>query len=181
MGLDVTAYSHLAPVETHTCGWCTLEDEHGDLAHIKAFAYDCFPASFAGIPIVGKLSGEFLDGGCYTCTDKTQVYDFHAGSSSGYTLWRDNLAHQFNPWRDGDVHGEPDPELPFYELIWFADNEGCIGPEAAFHLLDDFRVHRAVYVPCTAVGEGAGGRPLKYDDWLRAFELAADGGLVRFH
>lgn len=180
MGLDVTAYSHLAPVGKHTGdGWCDLEDEHGDLAHIRAFAYDSFPASFAGIPILGKRYGNFLDGGCYARTDKTEEHHFAAGSYHGYGLWRTNLARQFNPGVDDD--GMPDPALPFYELIWFADNEGCIGPDAAVHLLDDFRVHQAVYVPCMGTGEGIGGRPLKYDDWMRAFELAADGGLVRFH
>ena len=38
----------------------------------------------------------------------------------------------------------------------------------------DFREHEAVYVPLE-------GRPHRYAEWMRAFELAADGGLVSFH
>lgn len=181
MGLDITAYSHLAPVGNHTDGWCNEEDGHGDLLHIQAFAYDCFPASFAGIPVLGKRTSggaAFLEGGCFARTDKTQEHDFRAGSYSGYNAWRTHLASQFNLSTDDD--GMPDPALPFYELIWFADNEGCIGPEAAFHLLDDFRVHKGVYVP-TGWERDVGRPTTKYDEWMRAFELAADGGLVRFH
>jgi hypothetical protein len=76
------------------------------------------------------------------------------------------LQEQFNP--------DLAPDGPFYELIWFADNEGCIGPDAAKDLLADFREHEAAYVP------PSGWTAATYQDWTRAFELAADGGLVRF-
>lgn len=182
MGLDITAYSKLRAVGLHTEEtWCDNED------HIGAFAYASFPASFEGLPILGtKTAGgcTFFEGGCYEPTDGTKTLDFPAGSYLGYGLWREDLARQFNPAR---VHrdelpahmDEPDPELPFYELIWFADDEGCIGELAAANLLADFEAHAGRYSP--GAGLYSGGWREKYHDWTEAFRLAADGGLVRFH
>ena len=172
MGLDITAYSRLKHVGKHVEGWCTEEDADGDRAHIQAFAYDDFPQSFRGIPVLATRSvgsGErFLDGGCYEETVETQCHSFQAGSYTGYGMWRADLQEQFNPKRD--------PEQPFFELIWFADNEGSIGPEAAADLLADFREHDAAYLAPEEIFNARG----KYLDWTRACELAADGGLIRF-
>ena len=93
--------------------------------------------------------------------------DPRAGSYSGYSAWRDDLRRQFNP--------DTEPDKPFYELIWFADNEGTIGPEAAADLLADFLAHADAYTPAMEYFRE------NYRDWTRAFELAADGGLVDFH
>lgn len=166
MGLDITAYSQLEAVGEHVedGGWCF------DDGHVNAFAYDSFPASFRGLPVLSHSKGgsdDFLNGGCYALTPNTQVHGFQAGSYTGYNAWREDLQKQFNPCRE--------PDGPFYELIWFADNEGSIGPDAARDLLADFREHAAAYVPQWPWAEA------KYHDWTRAFLLAADGGLVRFH
>lgn len=165
MGLDITAYSRLTAVGKHVEEWCEDED------HVHAFSYDDFAQSFRGIPILstGKFGdgSTFLEGGCYAVTDDTKRHGFRAGSYGGYNRWRSNLQAQFNPDRD--------PEGPFYELIWFADNEGTIGPEAARDLLADFREHAATYVlPSLWPSE-------LYGDWTRACELAADAGLIGFH
>jgi hypothetical protein len=174
MGLDITAYSKLSYIGHHDFEldknegepgpWCYYDD------HVQAMAYDSFPQSFRGIPILGtRESGgsTFLDGGCYQRTDGTQTHAFRAGSYTGYGIWRDHLREQFNP--------ETDPAGPFYELIWFADNEGAIGELAAVDLLADFRTNAATYHAPEPWYRA------KYDDWTRAFELAADGGLVDFH
>jgi hypothetical protein len=170
MGLDITAYSKLKYVGKHTdADGC--EDEN----HVSAFAYAEFPASFRGIEVLAtKTSGgcAFLYGGCYAITDATQEHDFRAGSYSGYNVWRSDLARQFNP-QIGDAR--PDPDLPFYELIWFADDEGTIGPIAARTLLGDFRSHADRYEPAGDYFRE------KYADWTTACELAADGGLISFH
>lgn len=166
MGLDITAYSNLRAVGKHTEGWCEDDD------HVTAMAYDSFPASFRGITVLGTEthgSSSFLIGGCYAHTEKTETHGFRAGSYSGYNAWRADLARQFNP--------ETSPNEPFYELTWFADNEGSIGELAAAELLADFRQHAAEYRP----GEYGDWFREKYADWTRAFELAADGGLVDFH
>lgn len=173
MGLDITAYSRLKHVGKHAIDPELNEDEPGPWCyyegHVLAYAYDSFPASFAGIPVLGKRDG-FIEGGCYVRTDATQTHPFRAGSYSGYGAWRSDLREQFNP--------EEDPDGPFFELIYFADNEGSIGPDAARELLRDFRLNANLY----SVSElHPGWWRDKYDDWTRACELAADGGLIDFH
>lgn len=167
MGLDITAYSRLKPVGKHTEGWC------GDESHVEAYAYDCFPASFRGIPILGTAAGSggdtFMVGGCYTVTGDTKIHRFRAGAYSGYGAWRDDLCRQFNP--------DTKPDLPFYELIFFADNEGTIGPEAALDLLADFDLHVNLYDPPEHIDYFRE----KYADWHEACRLAADSGLICFH
>lgn len=191
MGLGITAYSHLTPVRKHTeLLWCDNED------HVSTYTYDCFPDSFRGIPALGtveQVPGErLLYGGCYVITDKTERHSFHPGSYGGYGRWRRQLAEQFNPYgpladpADRYSRGSPDPDLPFYELIWFADNEGTIGPAAAADLLADFREHADQYAALPGIAnEGFPGEHrhnrTRYDDWTRAFELAAQDGLVHFH
>ncbi len=181
MGLDITAYSRLKHIGKHEKDaalnegepggqddWCYYDD------HVQAYAYDDFPRSFRGLPILGTrdVDGDgtkFIEGGCYAVTDQTKRHPFRAGSYSGYNLWRADLRRQFNPGLD--------PDAPFFELIFFADNEGSIGPEAAADLLADFRDHADRYQPAQYEDFCRS----NYQDWLRAFELAADGGLVHFH
>lgn len=193
MGLDITAYSKLRAIGQHEKDPALNEGEPGGLddwcyydGHIGAFADACFPASFAGLPILGtKTAGgsTFFEGGCYERTAGTEELGFRAGSYTGYGMWREDLARQFNPvpvHRDTPrAHmDEPDPDLPFYELIWFADNEGCIGELAAANLLADFEAHAGAYSPG---GEYPDYYREKYRDWTDAFRLAANGGLVHFH
>lgn len=184
MGLDITAFSRLEiwPGHVPEVGeWCEVDEWEDEKRHIRAFAYDGFERSFRGLPILGRSADGSMWGHCYRITDKTGQHAFQAGSYSGYNLWRADLAGQFNPAPREPISGgmlQPDPGGPFYELIWFADNEGTIGPEAAADLLADFREHADRY----ALGETLTGYfSRKYEDWTRAFELAADGGLVHFH
>lgn len=169
MGLDITAYSHLKSIGKHA-------EDCEEYDHIRAYTYDSFPRSFRGIPVLDTttITGwggttTFLEGGCYLRTEQTEEFHFRAGSYGGYGQWRDDLRLQFNP--------NQDPDQPFYELIWFADNEGSIGPEAAADLLADFREHADKY----AAGEFDGAWWAKYRDWTRACELAAANGLIHFH
>lgn len=180
MGLDITAYSRLKHIGKHEKDIALNEGEPGGPddfcyydGHVQAYAYDSFPQSFRGIPVLGKraVSGGdyFIEGGCFEHTPETVTHGFRAGSYGGYGQWRADLQRQFNPARV--------PDGPFYELIWFADNEGSIGPEAAKDLLEDFRLHFEHYMPPSSDGWWL----TKYRDWTKAFELAADGGLVDFH
>lgn len=168
MGLDITAYSNLKHIGQHKkdTDFCYYEN------HVQAFAYSVFAASFRGIPILGTRDVEntsFIDGGCFEVTEATESHGFRAGSYSGYNRWRRDLASQFNP--------DTNPDQPFYELIYFADNEGSIGPDAAKDLLADFQKHQNEYAQ--TVHEKYFRE--KYADWTRAFELASNGGLVSFH
>jgi hypothetical protein len=183
MGLDITAYSYLTYVGHHPVerpeenGICHLRyDDEDNRFHVPAFAYDAFPHALMGVPDVReeKAPGEScLLGGCFAVTEKTETHRFRAGSYSGYNRWRKDLATRFNPYRNG---GQPSPEGPFYELIWFADNEGTLCQVAATSLLGDFRQFEVEYTADHDEYDVA-----VYRNFLRAFELAADGGLVDFH
>lgn len=178
MGLDIRAYSNLTYIGHHE-KW-TDEDAHYEKHH-EAYAYDSFAHALAGVPDLKPMDGvsaSFLTGGCYQATDKTESHGFRAGSYSGYNWWRADLATQFNPYRGG---GAPDPDLPFYELIWFADNEGTIGEIAAAELLRDFREHEVAYRTAQEKTEHGSYAVDRYLDWMRAFELASQSGLVDFH
>lgn len=187
MGLDITAFSRLEiwPDHVPEVGeWCHVNEdwETDEERHIRAFAYDPFDRSFRGLPILGSAR-DSMWGYCYRITEKTETHAFRAGSYTGYNHWRANLAEQFNPAPIDPISRgmlQPDPDLPFYELIWFADNEGTIGPEAAGDLLVDFREHADRFTP-PGEEEWHDYSRRKYSDWTRAFELAADGGLVSFH
>src|ERR1700743_239096 len=193
MGLDCTAYSHLWAVGKHTDSWCTDEDKGGDLEHIRAFAYEGFEPSMDGLPIIGKLTSTgsaYVDGGCYKITEKTEEFGFRAGSYGGYNQWRSDLATLFNPYRnqEHDERGRlvkydaPDPDKPFAELIWFADNEGTIGPLAAAPLLADFKEHEVEYRRTHSAPSGEDRYYVeRYRDWMHACELASQDGLIDFH
>lgn len=176
MGLDITAYSHVSPVGMHTADlWCAVDN------HVTAYAYSDFPRSFAGIPVLAthtSSSGEykFMQGGCYETTSQTKEMRFRAGSYTGYNRWREHLAALFNPGRH--------EQRPFYELIWFADNEGTIGATAAAYLLEDFEQYADVYrahVADRVDTLGAAWYIDSYNRWTEAFRLAAASGIVEFH
>lgn len=186
MGLDITAYSNLTYVGHHEVekpednGICHLRyDADDNRFHLPAYAYDSFPHALLGLPEV-KASPypDIVSAGCFAVGEKTESHEFRAGSYTGYNLWRRDLADRFNPYRDG---GQPSPEGPFYELIWFADNEGTICELAATNLLAEFREHEATYRVAHAGTEMGEYFVQKYADWMRACELAADGGLIDFH
>lgn len=174
VSLDITAYSNLRHVGDHNPPsqiWCENED------HITAFAYDDFPHALQAVPRYGIRTGSggsrFIYGGCFEITDKTETIGFRAGSYSGYGRWREDLQEQFNPDRS--------PGLPFYELIWFADNEGTLDEVAAMSLLADFREHEAMYRARRADDEYGRYDIERYEHWMRACELASQGGLIEFH
>jgi hypothetical protein len=177
MGLNIGAYSNLRYVGHHERwidGGAHYEQHH------EAYADDLFPHALMGVPNVQTKtyhSSAFLSGGCFEETEKTESHGFRAGSYGGYNAWRQDLADRFNPYRD---NGQPSPEGPFYHLIWFSDCEGTIAQVAAAILLGDFRRHEVEYR--TAHGDTASDRyTQRYADWMRACELAADGGLIEFH
>jgi hypothetical protein len=178
MGLDITSYSHLAAVGFHEKNpelnegepggpkdWCFYDN------HVTAMAYDAFPLSFLGLPVLERRQsgGEgLLLGGCYETTDDTVTFGFRAGSYGGYNQWRARLQEKYNPDRKETE--------PFFELIWFADNEGTIGSLAAQNLLADFEA----YGPDAELGSVN-----RYDgpfyQFHKACKIAAEDGLIRFH
>jgi len=109
-----------------------------------------------------------LLGGCYETTGDTVTFGFRAGSYGGYGNWRSRLREKYNP--------DLKETEPFFELIWFADNEGTIGSLAAQNLLADFEA----YGPDAELGSADPfGGP--FDAFHKACRLAAADGLISFH
>jgi hypothetical protein len=120
---------------------------------------------------------------------------FRAGSYSGYNEWREQLAKLAGyPQRERTDRYEGTRALhaagaweadegPFWELINFADNEGAIGAEVSAKLSHDFIEWRdRAQVFAESLGILTGGYFMEnYNDFARAFAMAADGGVVLFH
>ena len=114
---------------------------------------------------------------------------FRAGSYSGYNHWREKLAEIAGyPSIETDRFGSGLKEMrhdagareagsgPFYELIWFSDCEGIIGPITSAKLARDFADFQA---KADAVEDDYWRE--KYGKWRQAFEMAAEEGAVDFH
>jgi len=168
MGLDISAYSKIKLERVATEDeW---EETHGDDRFWVSPIYAERP------PFPDQLGGASLaPGGVYSFA---RAYDFRAGSYGGYCHWRDTLSRVvlrvpadevWRQWRH--FMG-----APFYHLVRFSDCEGIIAGTAAEKLALDFAnfQERVDEVP-------DGHWRKKYTCWRHAFEMAADGGLVRFH
>lgn len=160
MGLDITTYRKLEkqPVP---------EDRH-DTVLFWARENTDFPGRIEGVE----------HGAFYSFAEE---FRFRAGSYSGYNVWREQLAElagypQVGAHKPYSTGAWESTSGPFWELINFADNEGVIGPVVAKKLARDFAEHQSK----------ADAHPdqyfrVKYSEWRRAFEMAADGGAVDFH
>ena len=111
----------------------------------------------------------------------TETDSFRAGSYSGYGWWRNELAKLagYAPHdSDGQISYCVDcwegKSGPFSELINFSDCEGTIGSECSAKLARDFAEFDA-----KAQAEGEEFYE-SYQDWRRAFDMAADNGAVIF-
>lgn len=176
MSVTITGLSRLALTDPHP----RVESCY-DAGHIRGFAYKGFERSTRGLADHDQPYGDgtCIEGRCYTRTGDTRKREVGNFGHTSYGEWRRELALAVLGVDVGDVWAEPDTywDLPFYEVLNFADNEGTIGPEAAADLLADFREYRGL-VPVDEV-EFPGITPLP-DRWIEALTLAADGGLVRF-
>lgn len=123
--------------------------------------------------------GEGILRGCYSVREH---FHFRAGSYSGYSAYRRHLAAAVGVMDLGRWWQKP-TVVPFAEQLNFSDCEGVIGPQTATKLLKDYKewvqpfrrqIQRAApmelewYEQC-------------YQNWIRAFQMAADGGFVVFH
>jgi hypothetical protein len=177
MGLDISAYSRLTPAPAAALDENGTPIEPGCCMRIRATELEWVEQHFPG-----RTRG--LQAGVFAFAD---ILSFHAGSYSGYNFWRDALARfAYYDTRGLVLEAKSAAEFvwqhvtdgPFYELINFADNEGVIGPVCAAKLAKDFADYQDranPYAKMHPVWLGL------YGQWRRAFELAADGGAVRFH
>lgn len=125
----------------------------------------------------------------YSVDSESDGYNFRAGSYSGYNRFRTLLCQAINGitaeelWQRGDMASH----LPFYMLINFSDCEGVIGGSVAEELHRDFVQNREEFVAYLnqKAGTDENIEPENwislYDEWTKAFAIAADEGLLFFH
>lgn len=170
MGLDITAYAQIEKLQ------CDRADE---CDHERLWVNSDFTAQADG-----------LAGGCYRAAED---FHFRAGSYSGYSVWRDQLAalagypatkfaaanpYSANyPFASSAWHMPDETQsLPFYEMINFSDCEGLIGPKTSAKLAADFEAFAA-----RAASHFDEYGMQKYREWMKAFALASNHGAVQFH
>lgn len=120
-------------------------------------------------------------------SEGTETFRFRAGSYSGYGVFRSTLAEFVGI---GDLYGNGElwetvddhSDKPFYELINFSDCEGTFFGPVCEKLYEDFLANRTNYAAWLANSnlEWESYYLNRYDDWLKAFEIAKDSGLVEF-
>jgi hypothetical protein len=106
---------------------------------------------------------------------------FHAGSYSGYSHWRAELANLAG--YNANYH-DPNwavPESgPFVELVNFSDCEGTLGTAVCKKLAKDFADFQDTVDAMPNAMDNEYFKQL-YTEWREAFEYASDGGAVCFH
>ena len=163
MGLDIVALENVELVRAES-------EEEGDPPEDDDLVYlypnEDFPAQADGIT-PGAYRG------------KGGRHEFRAGSYSGYNEWRERLAALVDTTPEKVWAGAIAPA--FGELINFADNEGTIGPKTSAKLAKDFDAWRARAETWAKKlpGEEGAGFMQSYDDWRKAFTLAANGGAIQ--
>lgn len=179
MGLDISAFKQLTKID------CVFDAE-GEPIHPEtreALDYD-FRAHVN--PDFPGRNGSTENLAIYRAGDS---FGFRAGGYGGYNAWRNELAKlaaypakPFDRYKTGDVQQRHDQGAweadsgPFWELINFSDCEGVIGAEVAAKLAKDFADHQEKADAHTDL------RFLEsYNEWRKAFEMAADNGAVDFH
>jgi hypothetical protein len=166
MGLDITAYRQLKLAPDAAI------DEGGNPAEWQKFWRPGASMDWSEKNWLGRAKGIANSNALYSFAEE---FDFQAGSYSGYNDWRNWLA-QVAGWRSAEDAWKAGGGA-FFELIYFSDSEGVIGSEVSAKLAEDFAEYDE---KARSMGED-GYRYKKYQEWRRAFEMAADGGAVDFH
>ena len=166
MGLDIHAYKNLLLMDKND----VAVDEDGYPEDYDNYMFMYLNEHF-------PLQGEGLvNGGIYFING--DEFSFRAGSYSGYSEWRNELAKlaQYSSIQDV-FDGQTGP---FSELINYSDCEGAIGPVASAKLLKDFQDfdERAQAVEEADIDKGW--FYCVYSDFKTAFEMASHNGAVVF-
>lgn len=158
MGLDITAYKYLTPVENPEF------DEYGELVNWDTQWQAGDSMKWSEKYFEGRGEGVDPDA-VYTYEDS---FGFRAGSYSGYGWWRDTLSN----FSEGNS---------FEELINFADNEGVIGSIVSQKLYDDFKNNYDKAIEFNKTLNNDEWWIESYRDWMKAFDYARNNGAVDFH
>lgn len=179
MGLDITAYEKLMKIP--------------DVKYIDGEVYnkELETVDYGDYDFVAHINSEFPgraddveDRGVYSAEES---FGFRAGSYGGYNMWRNRLAKLAGyPEGTYERYGKDWPSYcvscwngaqgPFAELINFSDCEGVIGAAVSKKLAEDF----AAFEEAAKATQDEQFFKL-YQDWKKAFTIAANGGAVAFH
>lgn len=178
MGLDITAYEGLTKIDgVKYINGVVLDKE------LEVVDYDAYALVPHINPDFPGRADDIEDKGVYNAADS---FGFNAGSYGGYNMWRNRLA-KLAGYPEGTYKqcGEDRPSYcvacwngaqgPFAELIHFSDCEGVIGTAVSKKLAADF----AAFDDKAKTTEDEHFYA-KYQDWRKAFEMAANGGAVQF-
>lgn len=178
MGLDITAYSRIWPIDA-------VENENGEAIDPRSGEEVSFTFRAYVNPDFPGRADEIESRAFYGAVD---WLDFGMGYSE-YNHWRNSLAELAGyPAVPADIYWTGGNHMrhdrgawnadsgPFWELINFSDCEGTIGTKVAAKLAADFAQFDA---------QAAERKNIRfyerYREFRAAFELAAEGGAVRFH
>lgn len=179
MCLDITAYEGLTKIDG-------VKYIDGEVYNKELETVDCDDYSFVARlnPNFPGRADDVEDSGVYKASES---FDFRAGSYGCYNMWRDRLAKLAGyPEGTYEQYGKDCPshcvacwngaQGPFSELIHFSDCEGVIGATVSKKLAADF----AEFEEAAKTREDEQFFKL-YQDWQKAFTMAANGGAVSFH
>jgi hypothetical protein len=180
MGLDITAYSGLTKIE----GVKYLEGEVYN-QNLEVLDYDDYDLVAYHNPDFPGRADDIEVRGVYKAADG---FGFRAGAYSGYNRWRERLAEIAGyPKTAIELYGREElrhdagawaaTEGPFWELILFSDCEGVIGTAVSKKLAADF----AAFDERAAAVQDDPDFYRLFNEWRKAFDMAADGGAVKFH
>lgn len=167
MGLDVTAYRKVKYGEVPRI------DEEDEEDELRVWKNPDFPERATDVPDKRKFEGEGIE-------------DYISYPYSAHMKFRDQLARLWGHppedflaewYQSDDIDHRASQHEPFWELIWFSDCEGVLGPSDCAALLEDFRSHRERFAVLNQGDPFALGR---YDTWTKLVEAGADSGLVTF-
>lgn len=189
MGLDVTAYEKLGefigPYSEELQNKLDEDWSENEENYIHIFSGD-FPERLDGLaPGYYRTEGEEMG--------------FRAGAYSAYNRWRGRLAEiawgvkyevKFENMQMTDTLRAWEREgQPFFELVWFTDCDGVLGPKTCAKLAKDFAEYEAK-AEAASIGdmdayhqhdiEGSAFMHV-YRKFKEAFELAANSGIVKYH
>ena len=180
MGLDIHAASHLRHV-----GPMPSEEELDRLEEALEkedkylsdayFLMDENPEGFEQ-----HMAG--MKTGLYELSHESEEHSFRAGPYSYYNDWRRHLCLFALKVPAEDVWADPDQFAgkPFVELINFTDCDGRIGTTVAAKLAQDFRSHFSQAEAYAHTLSEMKDWLEVYVDFLKAFELAAQDGALKF-
>jgi hypothetical protein len=182
MGLDISAYSKLTSVDHEFLK--IRERVPGVFSQLGEEIYDITKSM---IDSPNNWIQDMEPGSYYESAD-TEVLDFRAGSYSGYNEYRKLLSECFLGVQPNELwtNERRYEGKPFYEQINFSDCEGFIGPKVSAKLHEDYKKGRDQWYEFLRESFGGGVEEIKwrmdqYDNWTKAFGIAADGGLVWYH